>query len=80
MIKHRTFQFNIVAFIVAFAIGMMYVYLSVPPLKYVVTYPTPYNAGDIIYKDSANTCYVFDAQSVKCPTDASKIKQQPIIE
>lgn len=78
--KQRAFQFNIVAFFVAFAIGMIYVFLNVPPLKYVITYPTPYNVGGVVYKDPANTCYVYDAQKLECPKDATKIKQQPIIE
>lgn len=78
--KERVFQFNIVAFILAFGIGMIYVMISAPPLKYVTTYPTPYNAGAVVYKDPAGTCYVFEAKRVDCPKDATKIKQQPIIE
>ena len=80
MKPEKTFQFNIVAFFIAFAIGMMYVYLSAPPLKVVITYPTPYNAGNVMYKDPADTCYVFDATRLECPKDATKIKEQPIIE
>lgn len=80
MEEQRYFQFNILAFIVAFVIGMIYVYINVPPIKVIVTYPTPYNAGTVVYKDSADTCFVFDAEQVDCPEDTTKIKKQPIIE
>lgn len=76
----KEFRFSFLAFFVAFAIGMVYVYMNVPPIKEVVKYPTPYNAGTIVYKDSADTCYVFDAAKLECPTDVRKIKKQPIIE
>lgn len=78
--KQKQFRFSLLAFSVAFVIGMMYVYITAPPLKYVVTYPTPYNSGSIVYKDAAKTCFVFDATQTECPSDRSKIKKQPIIE
>lgn len=78
--KQKQFRFSIVAFIAAFVVGMLYVYVTAPPVKYVVTYPTPYNVGDVVYKDAANTCFVFDADRTECPSDKSKIKKQPIIE
>lgn len=78
--KKREFNFSIVAFVAAFAIGMIFVCLSAPPLKYVVVHPTPYNAGTVVYKDRAETCYVFDAAKVDCPKDKTKIKSQPLIE
>ena len=76
----KEFRFSFIAFFIAFAIGMAFVYINVPPIKQVITYPTPYNAGSIVYKDSADTCYVFDASKVECPSDSRKIKKQPIIE
>ena len=67
-------------FIGAFAIGLLYVYMSSPPNKHVLKYPTPYNAGKIVYHDSADTCFVFDAVKLDtCPSDKSLIKDQPLI-
>jgi hypothetical protein len=80
MKEERVFRFNVLVFLAAFAVGMMYVYINVPPVKYVLTYPTPYNAGNVVYKDAAGTCFVFDAKKVECPQDKKKIKQQPIVE
>jgi len=74
-----SFQINWVAFLIAFAVGIMYVYTVNPPQKVVLKYPNPYNAGKIVYRDATNTCFVFDAVKVLCPSDKSKIKQQPIV-
>jgi hypothetical protein len=67
------------AFIVAFAIGIAYVYLTVPQQRHVVQYPTPFNAGRTVFRDDAGTCFVFRAKQVSCPPDASKIATQPVI-
>lgn len=73
----RRFHFNLVAFILAFCVGMVYVYLKTPPLKVVVKYPTPFNAGKTVYKDSADTCFVFNASRVQCTKNA---KKQPVVD
>lgn len=80
MKEKREFHFSVLAFLIAFGIGMAYVFIKAPPIKYITTYPTPYNAGSVVYKDSADTCFVFDANKLECPKDNAKIKKQPIIE
>lgn len=72
----KGFSIHWPAFLIAFAIGIMYVYLSSEKPTVVIKYPTPYNAGVVIYKDSADTCFVFDAKKVECP--AKGAKAQPI--
>jgi len=73
----KTFSFNIFAFIIAFAIGIFYVYISTPKPKIIIKYPTPYNADKIVYRHSDNdTCYKFKVDEVKCTPDAI---EQPII-
>lgn len=76
----KKFQFNFIAFIVAFGIGILYVYMVIPKPKVIIKYPTPYNAGNVVYRDSADTCFVFDANKTECPLDKSKIKKQPIAD
>jgi hypothetical protein len=78
--KGDVFHFNIFAFVLAFGIGMLYVYMSAPQSQVIVKYPTPFNAGQYVYKDSAGTCFVFKANKVECPTDKSQIKPQPIVD
>lgn len=80
MMNH--FRFNWIAFLISFGIGMFYVYLKAPVPKIVITYPTPYNAGKIVYRDSANTCFVFNANQTSCSSVQNKdaIKPQPIVD
>lgn len=73
------FQLRWPYFMVAFALGILYVYASSPPKTMVLQYPTPFNAGKIVYTDSANNCFVFDAIALdQCP-EGKKVKAQPII-
>jgi hypothetical protein len=67
-------------FFSAFAIGLLACYLITPAPHVVVKFPSPYNAGKIVYKDSARNCFKFNADKVECPADASKTKAQPISE
>ena len=73
----KTFSFNFLAFIIAFAIGIFYVYISTPKPHVVIKYPTPYNADKIVYKHyDTNTCYKYKVEEVK-PVDNAI--EQPII-
>lgn len=71
-------KLNPFAFIVAFAIGMLFIYLTAPTPDIVIKFPTPWNAGNIVYQhDHADTCFVYKATKAVCPADRSLIKQQP---
>lgn len=65
-------------FFLSFAIGLLVVYVVTPPPQVVVKFPSPYNAGNVIYKDKADTCYMYKADRTACPRDQSLIKEQPI--
>lgn len=67
-------------FFVAFSLGILFVYISTPPPEVVLKFPSPYNAGKVLYKDKANSCYRYKAVDVACPKDKSKIRPQPILE
>ena len=56
-------------FFISFCIGMFVVYITVPLPEIIIRYPTPHNAGKIIYKDNADMCYVYDARETKCPSE-----------
>lgn len=63
-------------FIVSLAIGLLFVYLSVPPPTVIYVYPTPDNVDDIEYKDKSGSCFKFDAQEVSCSPQAKTIPIQ----
>lgn len=71
---------NVFWFVMAFSIGMLAVYITAPPPTIVVKFPTPYNVGKVMYRDKADNCYRYAAEEVKCPSDTSQIRPQPILE
>lgn len=67
-------------FLVSLAIGMFLVYITTPPPEVIIEYPTPENAGKVIYKDSSNNpdgCYTYMAKQVSCPTNEEEIMKVP---
>jgi hypothetical protein len=74
--EQKKFTFNIFAFIIAFSLGILFVYLSAPKPRLIIKYPTPYNADKIVYKNENDICYKYKVNEVKC-TDNSI--EQPII-
>lgn len=65
-------------FFCALGIGLLFVYIMAPQSEIVVKFPSPYNAGNIEYKDNNDNCFVYKAENVECPRDKSKIKMQPL--
>ena len=70
--------FSLPVFIVAFIIGIIFIYLSDKPGKIIYVYPTPDNVHRFEYIDKANNCYEYDAIEVNCPSDINKIKIIPV--
>jgi hypothetical protein len=68
--KEIMFKINLFAFIIAFAFGIGYCYMMSPPPKVVVRFPSPANAGSIVYQDNAKNCFTFDAKETACSKDA----------
>lgn len=73
-------KISLVYFLIAFAIGLFFCYILTPAPDVIVKFPSPQNAGKIVYRDKADTCYMYKADAVECPMDTSLIKPQPIQE
>ena len=67
-------------FFLSFAIGIFVVYIVTPPPEIILKFPSPYNAGNILYKDKAQNCYKYHADKVTCPKEKMLIRPQPILE
>lgn len=63
-------------FLISFGIGMLLVYIFQSEPIIVYKYPTPYNAGKIMYKDDAGTCYKYKVEQVKCNNNPTKFNLQ----
>jgi hypothetical protein len=51
--------------------------LAPPKPEVVVKFPSPYNAGKIVYNDKAHNCFVYNAEEVACPKDGHGVRPQP---
>lgn len=75
------FQFiNFKIFMISLFVGLFFVYLSSPPSKVILVYPTPNNTKNIQYQDKADNCHMFNSTEVTCPNDKSQIKKIPVQE
>lgn len=73
-------KIKLLYFFIAFAIGLFLCYITNPKPTIIVKFPSPYNAGKVLYKDKGDSCYKYNASKVSCPIDKSLIKAQPIYE
>jgi hypothetical protein len=66
---------NPFVFILSFGIGLMIVYTINPPPRVVIRFPTPLNAGKVIYRED-DTCYKYKVEEVACDQYDEKTKKQ----
>tara|TARA_B110000858_G_scaffold94668_1_gene109104 strand:- start:26 stop:289 length:264 start_codon:yes stop_codon:yes gene_type:complete len=70
------FILNPYYFFISLVIGLFFAYIFTPTPEVIIRYPTPENAGKIIYQDTNDICYKYKAEEVQCPSDKSKIKTE----
>jgi hypothetical protein len=66
------------AFLGAFVVGCVAVYLSPIEHKTVFVYPTPSNWKNLQYKDASGSCFGMKMKKVECTKDAKSIPVQNI--
>ena len=64
-------------FLISFAMGVFLVYILGSDQRVVYMYPTPENYSSVMYKDSADQCFQYKAQEMKCPMNPLLIKTIP---
>ena len=59
-------KFNFVYFIIAFFVGIFFVYLTTPKPQVIIKYPTIENSDSTVYIDESNLCYKYIPKEVDC--------------
>ena len=71
---------NPLVFVITFIISMICVYFMSPEPVIVYRYPNPDNTGKLTYQNKDDkTCYKYEANEVKCPSDPNLILEHPLI-
>ena len=70
--------FKPIPFLIAFTIGILYIYLFSGRPEIIIKYPTPENAHQYVFRDDAENCYRFHTQEVPCPKNPLSINNIPI--
>lgn len=67
-------------FTLAFIIGLILCFFKEPNKKIVLKFPSPTNAGRVIYKDKAGQCYKYQADKLETCPNTPNVKPQPVLE
>ena len=66
------------AVIISFAIGVFYIYISLPQQRIVVVYPTQDNESHFNFRDKAHNCFRFEQEDKICPANDDALKTIPM--
>ena len=58
--------FNLKYFLISFAIGIFYIYITDDYKKVVIIYPTPDNIDKYTFVDKSNKCFNYKLKESKC--------------
>ena len=71
---------NPLVFIITFIISMFFVYMTQPEPNIVYRFPNPHNSGKLTYQNKNDkTCYKYEANEDKCPSNPNLILEHPLI-
>jgi hypothetical protein len=59
-------------------LGIIGILFVKPTQNIIHKYPTPENAGKIVYKDKNGVCYTYQSTQVDCDKNESRIKDFPL--
>jgi hypothetical protein len=74
MIKH----FRLYPFVFGIIIGIISIYFVTPKKEVIHRYPTPDNTGKLTYKDKNGICYKYNAITVDCDKNESRLRDFPL--
>ncbi len=69
---------NVPIFLISLAVGLFFVYITIPDMRNIYVYPTPENVDILQYKDKADQCFNYKEKEVACPSNKSEISDIPV--
>jgi hypothetical protein len=74
MLRH----IKLIPLLVGLVIGVVAILMIKPEKEVVYKYPTPQNAGKVVYKDKNGVCYKYSSKEVNCDSNESRLKDFPL--
>ena len=65
-------------FFIALFVGFLMVYITAPEPRIVFKHPSPDNVLNNVYNEDEDTCYKYEVDEVKCPSNQKEIKEHPV--
>ena len=66
MEKKVKFEFYFSVFIISFIVGLIVIFVFIPPQEIYIKYPNPINSQKIVYTNNDNECYKVKMDEVEC--------------
>lgn len=73
-------HFEILPFLVGFAVGIVGILLWKPKPRVIFKYPHPTNVEQLVYRDANGICYSYKAKEVGCDANEATLKPYPLQE
>jgi hypothetical protein len=61
-------------------VGLLVCYVMEPQKKVVLKFPSPSNAGKVVYVDKQGQCYKYNVQKLDSCPSTTNVKPQPVME
>ena len=69
---------SIPIFLVSLSFGLFLTYITNPPTRTILVFPTPDNVDELIFRDKSQNCFSFKANEVKCPNNPDDIESYTV--
>lgn len=69
---------NVPIFLVSLALGLFFIYITMPDMRKIYVYPTPENIDILQYRDKTDSCFHFKQKEVTCPKNEKDISKIPV--
>lgn len=73
-------HFEILPFLVGFAVGVVGILFYKPKSRIIIKYPHPSNVEQLTYKDPNGVCYKYKSKEVQCDANELTLKPYPLQE